>query len=184
MSDLYHQNYEEAARMLRAPSAITVASDGALNVVDHAGKSTVVPAAQLPFVVGGDADIGMMTLPSRSNGSPVMLHLSYDGGMTRFGGKIRIESVGGDSSAETVDLSFLARSKSYGVAEQFPPLSPMIPPNSALHGLSAKSKFLAVSPEPGVFVELLDFPVPKVVSDELDLTPVVFFLTFGFRYDR
>ena len=96
MSDLYHQNYEEAARMLRAPSAITVASDGALNVVDHAGKSTVVPAAQLPFVVGGDADIGMMTLPSRSNGSPVMLHLSYDGGMTRFGGKIRIENVGGD----------------------------------------------------------------------------------------
>ena len=96
MSDLYHQKYEEAARMLRAPSAITVASDGALNVVDHAGKSTVVPAAQLPFVVGGDADIGMMTLPSRNNGSPVMLHLSYDGGVTRFGGKIRIESVGGD----------------------------------------------------------------------------------------
>ena len=96
MSDLYHQKYEKAARMLRAPSAITVASNGALNVVDHAGKSTVVSAAQLPFVVGGDADIGMMTLPSRSNGSPVMLHLSYDGGVTRFGGKIRIESIGGD----------------------------------------------------------------------------------------
>ena len=32
-------------------------------------------------------------------------------------------------------------------------------------------------------MELLDFPVPEVVSDELDLTPVVFFLTFGFRYD-
>ena len=98
MSDLYHQKYEEAARMLRAPSAITVASNGALNVVDHAGKSTVVSAAQLPFVVGGDADIGMMTLPSRSNGSPVMLHLSYDGGVTRFGGKIRIESVGGHAA--------------------------------------------------------------------------------------
>ncbi|MDA7670205.1 hypothetical protein N8587_02735 [Akkermansiaceae bacterium] len=183
MSDLYHQNYEEAARMLRAPSAITVASDGALNVVDHAGKSTVVPAAQLPFVVGGDADIGMMTLPSRSNGSPVMLHLSYDGGMTRFGGKIRIESVGGDSSAETVDLSFLARSKSYGVAEQFPP---PFPHDSAQFRSSRpfRQKQIPSSPEPGVFVELLDFPVPKVVSDELDLTPVVFFLTFGFRYDR
>ena len=84
--------------MLRAPSAITVASNGALNVVDHAGKSTVVSAAKLPFVVGGDADIGMMTLPSRSNGSPVMLHLSYDGGVTRFGGKIRIESVGGHAA--------------------------------------------------------------------------------------
>ncbi|MGI9570678.1 MAG: hypothetical protein ACR2PH_13315 [Desulfobulbia bacterium] len=101
MSDLYHERYEEAARMLRAPSAIAVASDGALNVIDHAGKSTVVPVEQLPFKVNGDAgDIRMIALGPSTDGilhsPPVVLHLSYDGGVTRFGGKIRIESVGGD----------------------------------------------------------------------------------------
>ena len=35
-----------------------------------------------------------------------------------------------------------------------------------------------------MFVEFLDFPVPEVVSDELDLTPVIFLLAFGLGYDR
>lgn len=95
MSDLYHERYEEAARMLRAPSAIEVAPDGALTLVDHSGATTVVPVEQLPFKVGGGSqDIGDTNMTALGPSPAVVLYLSYDGGMTRFGGKIRIESVG------------------------------------------------------------------------------------------
>ena len=88
--------------MLRAPSASEVAPDGALILVDHNGNSTVVPSEKLPFKVGGGrldtGDINMTALGASTNGilhsPPAVLYLSYDGGMIRFGGKIRIESVG------------------------------------------------------------------------------------------
>lgn len=102
LSALSHERYEEAARMLRAPSAIEVASDGALTLVDHGGQSTVVAREKLPFKVGGGSpglgEINMTALGPSTDGilhtPPVVLYLDYDGGMTRFGGKIRIVSVG------------------------------------------------------------------------------------------
>ncbi len=95
---LYHERYEEAALMLRAPSALKVESGGGLILVDSAGESTAVPATKLPFVVGESgvasdhsSDFEMMALGSSTSGvldtPAVTLYLSVDGG------KIRIESV-------------------------------------------------------------------------------------------
>lgn len=88
--------------MLRAPSVIAVAPDRALTLVDCNGNSTVIQSENLPLVVGGGwldtGDSNMTALgPSNSgilHSPPVVLYLSYDGGMVRFGGKISIESVG------------------------------------------------------------------------------------------
>lgn len=93
---LYRERYEEAARMLRLPSALEVASDGGLIFVDKMGRSTAVPATKLPFVVGGhDArefpyDFKMTALGSSTNGvldtPAVTLYLSVDGGEVRIEG--------------------------------------------------------------------------------------------------
>ena len=70
---LNHERYEEAALMLSAPSALEVAPDGALTLVDNAGKSTTVSAAKLPSIVGGqdgalDHDFKMTAPGSSTNG--------------------------------------------------------------------------------------------------------------------
>jgi hypothetical protein len=93
---LNHERYEEAARMLRAPSSLVVAPDGGPTLVDEAGRSTSVPAAQLPFAAGGHAapeyagDFRMTALGPSTNGvlhSPaVTLHLAVDGGAVRIVG--------------------------------------------------------------------------------------------------
>lgn len=93
---LHHARYDEAARMLRAPSSLVVAPDGGLTVVDEAGRSTSVPATQLPFAVGGNAapeyagGFRMTALGPSTNGvlhSPaVTLHLAIDGGAVRIVG--------------------------------------------------------------------------------------------------
>lgn len=90
---LSHERYEDAAQMLSAPSAIEVASDGALTLIDHAGNSVTVPEARLPFHSGGGkpdgpGDFSMTALQGAKNGqveNPVVIYLSLDGG------KIRIE---------------------------------------------------------------------------------------------
>ena len=90
---LSHERYEQAAQMLIAPSAIKVASEGGLTVVDHAGNSVTVPEARLPFHSGGGkpdgpGDFSMTALQGAKNGqveNPVFIYLSLDGG------KIRIE---------------------------------------------------------------------------------------------
>ena len=92
---LSHERYEDAAQMLSAPSAIEVASDGGLTVVDHAGNSVTVQEARLPFLSGGGepdgpGDFSMTALQGGKNGQvdePVVIYLGLDGG------KIRIERV-------------------------------------------------------------------------------------------
>ena len=93
---LFHERYEEAAKMLRAPCAIRLATDGTLTVVDHTGTSTRVPAKRLPFKTGGGtqddaSDFSMTALQGSTNGTldtpAVIVYLSIDGG------KVRIESV-------------------------------------------------------------------------------------------
>ena len=95
-SDLYHERYQEAAVMLRPPSALDVDSDGGLILVDKAGRVTNVPKNMLPFKVadgdgGPEHDLRMMALGPSTNGvldsPPVTLYLS--GG----GGRITIEAV-------------------------------------------------------------------------------------------
>lgn len=91
---LYHQRYEEAARLLRAPSSMAIGPDGGLVLVDEAGRRTVVPATKLPFVVGGHeapehpGDFRMTALGPSTNGvldtPAVTLHLSVDGGEVRL----------------------------------------------------------------------------------------------------
>lgn len=86
---IYHQRYEQANHMLLPPSAIEVAPDGTLILMDQAGETTMVPASKLPFVVGGHdspeypCDFVMTALGSSTNGildSPaVTLYLSLDG---------------------------------------------------------------------------------------------------------
>ena len=94
--DLYHQRYDEAAGMLRAPSALSVDSNGGLVVVDKAGRSITVPKAALPFkVLGGDGgpehDFKMIALGPSTDGTlhspPVILYLGV------AGAKVTIEGV-------------------------------------------------------------------------------------------
>jgi len=94
--DLYHQRYQEAAGMLRPPSALGLDSDGGLILVDRTGRSIVVPGAKLPFKVAGggggpEHDLKMMALGPSTNGildsTPVTLYLSG------AGGKVTIEAV-------------------------------------------------------------------------------------------
>ena len=105
--DLYHQRYDEAAGMLRAPSALSVDSNGGLVVVDKAGRSITVPKAALPFKVlggemkqylwsmGGDGgpehDFKMIALGPSTDGTlhspPVILYLGV------AGAKVTIEDV-------------------------------------------------------------------------------------------
>ena len=81
--------------MLSAPSAIEVASDGGLTLVDQAGNATAVSEARLPFHSGGGkpdgpGDFSMTALQGAKNGQvdePVVIYLGLDGG------KIRIERV-------------------------------------------------------------------------------------------
>jgi hypothetical protein len=92
---LSHERYEEAARMLVAPSAIEVDSSGGVVLVDHAGNRTAVPKARLPFLAGGGrsdgtGDFSMTALKGSQNGQvegAVTAYLSVDGS------KIRIERV-------------------------------------------------------------------------------------------
>jgi hypothetical protein len=70
---LSHERYEEAEQMLQAPSAIKVASEGGIVLVDRAGNSTAVPAERLPFFVGGGqpngpGDFAMTALQGSTNG--------------------------------------------------------------------------------------------------------------------
>lgn len=93
---LFHERYDDAAKMLHTPCKMELASDGSLTLVDHTGNSTTVPAKRLPFKIGGgkeddDSDFSMTALQGSTNGildtPPVRLYLSIDGG------KVRIESV-------------------------------------------------------------------------------------------
>lgn len=88
--------HEEAARMVKAPSALEVAPDGGLILVDETGRPTLVPAAKLPFVVGGQdvpqirCDLTMTALGPDTDGvldtPAVTLHLNVDGGGVRIVG--------------------------------------------------------------------------------------------------
>jgi hypothetical protein len=53
LGHLHHQRYGEAAAMLAAPSAVEQLPDGGLKVIAQDGTPRVVPAAKLPFRVGG-----------------------------------------------------------------------------------------------------------------------------------
>lgn len=89
--------YGEASSMLRAPSALDAGADGTLTLVDRAGAMTSVPAAKLPFKVGGrdsakfPGATAMTALGPSTNGvlktPAVTLYLSVDGG------KVQIEGV-------------------------------------------------------------------------------------------
>ena len=90
---LYHQRYDEAASMLRSPSALEVTPDGSLILVDRNENATPVPAAKLPFIVGGreggpENDFKMTALGRSTNGildtPPVTLYLSVDGSLVRI----------------------------------------------------------------------------------------------------
>jgi hypothetical protein len=90
---LYHERYAEAALMLQAPSALEVTPDGELILTDNAGESTTVPAARLPFIIGGhagtlDHDFMMTALQGSKNGvldtPAVRLYLCLDGGEVRI----------------------------------------------------------------------------------------------------
>jgi len=82
--------------MLSAPSAIEVAPEGGLTIVDHSGNSVTVPEARLPFHSGGGkpdgpGDFSMTALQGAKNGkveNPVVIYLALDSG------KIRVERVG------------------------------------------------------------------------------------------
>jgi len=92
--DLYHERYEQAAEMLVAPSALELAEDGSMTIVDHAGQSTVVPAGRLPFMISGGregdpGDFSMSAIQGDLQATPFFhLYLSIDGG------KVCIERVG------------------------------------------------------------------------------------------
>ena len=94
---VYRARYNEAADMLTAPCSIKLETDGGLTLVDRAGKSTVVPPAQLPFKVGGgrpDApgDFSMTALGNSTNGRldapAIVMYLTVEGG------KVCIDHVG------------------------------------------------------------------------------------------
>ena len=53
VGNLYYERYEEAGLMLPTPGAVETAPDGGLILTDGAGKSTAVPAENLPFMAGG-----------------------------------------------------------------------------------------------------------------------------------
>jgi len=93
MGHLYHQRYDEAAQMLSEPSAIEVAADGQVTLIDHNGNRTNVPTAKLPFMVGGGTEaqpgkFSMTALGPSSNGvleTPALtLYLSLDGSKVRI----------------------------------------------------------------------------------------------------
>jgi hypothetical protein len=97
VGNLYFQRYEDAARMLRPPSALRVDSDGGLALIDKKGRLTSVPKAKLPFKVGGhdggpEHDFKMTALGPSTGGvlhtPAVTLYLKI------VGGDISIESVG------------------------------------------------------------------------------------------
>ena len=86
---VHRARYSEAAEMLTASCSMKLASDGALTLVDRVGNSTVVPAAKLPFKVGGGrpnapGDFSMTALGSSTNGTldshAIIMYLSVDGG--------------------------------------------------------------------------------------------------------
>ena len=88
-SHLSHERYEESAGMLRAPSSIDKTPEGGLVIVDDSGNSITVPAAQLPFQVGGGeageaGEFSMIALGESENGilkkPPVILYLRIEGG--------------------------------------------------------------------------------------------------------
>ena len=92
-SHVHAGEYERAAGMLAAPSAIEVKPDGTVVFTDRSGASVSVPAEKLPFAVADAASGGserfpgatsmMLALGSSTNGildsPPVALHLSHDG---------------------------------------------------------------------------------------------------------
>lgn len=92
-SHVHAGEYERAAGMLSAPSAIEAQPDGTVVLTDRNGTSVSVPADKLPFAVA-DAASGdserfpgatsmMLALGSSTDGildsPPVALHLSRDG---------------------------------------------------------------------------------------------------------
>lgn len=97
--NLFHERYEDAALMLRAPSTIKMAPDGSVTLVDCTEKSTTVPASKLPFKAGGGkpdrtSDFSMTALGKSTNGAldspPVIIYLSIDGGKLRI---VRVDSL-------------------------------------------------------------------------------------------
>ena len=92
-SHVHAGEYETAAGMLSAPSAIEAKPDGTVVLTDRSGTSFSVPADKLPFAVAGaapgeserfpGATSMMLALGSSTNGildsPPVALHLSHDG---------------------------------------------------------------------------------------------------------
>lgn len=86
---IFRAQYSDAAKMLTAHCSIKLETDGALTLVDRAGKSTVVPPGQLPFKVGGGqpnapGDFSMIALGSSTNGildaPAIIMYLSVEGG--------------------------------------------------------------------------------------------------------
>jgi hypothetical protein len=88
VGNLYHERYEDAARMLVPPSALAVDTGGDLTFVDKNGRSSSVPVVQLPFkasggVSGPEHDFSMTALGPSTNGilefPAVTLYLSVVG---------------------------------------------------------------------------------------------------------
>ncbi|WP_039962273.1 hypothetical protein [Rhodopirellula europaea] len=82
--------YGAAAQMLTSSCSMKLGADGGLTLVDRDGNPTVVPAAKLPFKVGGGqprdtaGTFSMTALGSSTNGTldtpAVIMHLRVDGG--------------------------------------------------------------------------------------------------------
>ena len=99
-SHVHAGEYERAAGMLAAPSAIEVKPDGTVVFTDRSGASVSVPAEKLPFAVADAASGGserfpgatsmMLALGSSTNeildSPPVALHLSHDGSAVHIEG--------------------------------------------------------------------------------------------------
>jgi hypothetical protein len=93
---LSRSRYQEAAAMLREPSAIRLNSEGNLEITDRVSKITTVPSQRLPFLSGGGklekrCDFSMAAIQGDVNGllnTPgIVAYFSIDRG------KVRIDSV-------------------------------------------------------------------------------------------
>ena len=95
IGNLYSERYDDAARMLHAPSSLIVETDGSLTLVDKNGNSTSVPSEKLPFIASDmdshEHDFAVTALGPSTNGilhsPPVTLYLK------RVGGEVSIEAI-------------------------------------------------------------------------------------------
>ena len=97
LGHMYHQRYAEAAAMLVAPSMAVQLPDGGLQVIAQDGTSKLVPAANLPFMAGGEQSLQADQFSATALGPStrgvldtpaVVLRLCLDGD------RVRIVSVG------------------------------------------------------------------------------------------